>query len=71
MNLPRPNILHQELSNIGVVYLVVLVVLVGALIYGVIPCGDTASLEAAPAFSAAVSSSPRAAMKRMVQKGGA
>jgi len=53
------------------VYLVVLVVLVGALIYGVIPCGDTASLEAAPAFSAAVSSRPRAAMKRMVQKGGA
>ncbi len=43
----------------------------GALIYGVIPSGDTASLEAAPAFSAAVSSRPRTAMKRMVQKGGA
>ena len=42
MNLRRPNILHQELSNIGVVYLAVLVVLVGALIYGVIPSGDTA-----------------------------
>ena len=67
MNLRRPNILHQELSNIGVVYLAVLVVLVGALI----PSGDTASLEAAPAFSAAVSSRPRTAMKRMVQKGGA
>jgi hypothetical protein len=71
VNLRRPNILHQELSNIGVVYLVVLVVLVGALIYGVISSGDTASLEAAPAFSAAVSSRPRTAMKRMVQKGGA
>ncbi len=49
MNLPRPNLLRQELSNIGVVYIVVLILLVGALLYGLIPGGYVAvGLEAPP-----------------------
>ncbi|MBT4097978.1 MAG: hypothetical protein HOM68_27205 [Gemmatimonadetes bacterium] len=49
MNLPRPNLLRQELTNIGVVYIVVLVLLVGALIYGLIPGGEYADhLETPP-----------------------
>ncbi len=36
MNLPRPNLLRQELTNIGVVYDVVFLVL----IYGLAPSAD-------------------------------
>lgn len=41
MNLPRPNLLRQELSNIGVVYTVVLILLGVALLYRLAPSAET------------------------------